>query len=82
MNVEINDPQHCTFITQASNGLAAPSKDQSRLCDQCGKDTWAHTSRCMWCGFDTSERLVRLIAIGGATVVVLLTILTFTPLVR
>ena len=52
MYIEINDPTHCTFITQPPGAKLPPQQGQSRVCGQCNQQTWAHTSTCMWCGFD------------------------------
>lgn len=79
MNVEINDPHDCTFITQQATQRLEPGPGESRRCEQCDHETWSHTPRCMWCGFDTSAKFVRWVAVGGLALVLLLSLTHLTP---
>lgn len=55
--IEVNDPVDCDVIIAADR--ATPSAGQARLCQQCGRETWAHTSACMWCGYDKGRTVLR-----------------------
>lgn len=68
MQVEINNPLNCTIVNQEGDAAKLPPpKGKSRVCRQCGQDTWLHTSACMWCGHDRWSRIERLTrASGGA----------------
>lgn len=72
--IEVNDPVDCDVIIAADR--AAPSSDQARTCHQCGRETWAHTSACMWCGYDRAHTVFRWVV--GATCVSLPLILALT----
>lgn len=64
--VEVNDPVECEVIIASDR--VTPEGSHARVCRQCGLATWAHTSACMWCGYDRSGLVLRWLV--GATCVV------------
>lgn len=76
--VELNDPVECDVIIAADR--VTPEPAQARHCSQCRRETWAHTSACMWCGHDREGRVLRwAVGLLCVAVPVIFTLKTLTP---